>query len=361
MSADHHFPLALGAAGVGAALVWLGGSSRVSEPAPSTARASSGATVAPLVQLPPPSSWVFPVPSLGDRVPQVSDGWASPRHDADGTRRLHLGADIMFRRRHRSDLIEVFRPGTPHGTRGYFMPDHVPALAARAGRVTFAKRTPQGFTVQVHHAEGWTTYYTHLSRLLVAVGDRVAAGQPLGIIGGSPLDRRRLMHLHFELWRGTARSGATNPEPYLRAWRHVGLESGSQLRNRGSALTYRPVGARGERYPEWVQALRGESGVYVIRERDPDGTPIVVYVGESHSGRLYETLTRHFQTWRRWKGFWKGQFAEGHDPGLTYPRDRVDVAVRVLPADAAIDEEERLIRRLRPRDNLIGQPEDVPF
>jgi hypothetical protein len=27
----------------------------------------------------------------------------------------------------------------------------------------------------------------------------------------------------------------------------------------------------------------------------------------------------------------------------------------------AIDEEARLIRRLRPRDNLIGQPEEVPF
>lgn len=126
-------------------------------------------------------------------------------------------------------------------------------------------------------------------------------------------------------------------------------------RNRGAALVYRPVGSRGEPYPAWVQALRGRSGVYVIRDRAA-GAPVVAYVGESHTDRLYETLTRHFQTWRRWKGFWKGQYGEGHDPGLTYPRDQVDVAVRVTSPAAALDEEERLIRRLRPRDNLIGQP-----
>jgi hypothetical protein len=70
------------------------------------------------------------------------------------------------------------------------------------------------------------------------------------------------------------------------------------LRNRSAGLTYRPVGARGEPYPDWVQALRGKSGVYVIRERDASGAPVVVYVGESHSDRLYETLTRHFQAVR---------------------------------------------------------------
>ena len=130
------------------------------------------------------------------------------------------------------------------------------------------------------------------------------------------------------------------------------------LRNRG--WSYRPVGAPGEPYPEWVRALRDASGVYVIRDR---ATGETLYVGESHTGRLYQTLTRHFQAWRRWKSWWKGQYGEGHDPGLTYPRDRVEVAVRVTSADDAIDEEARLIRRLTPRDNLLGQPEldDVPF
>lgn len=130
------------------------------------------------------------------------------------------------------------------------------------------------------------------------------------------------------------------------------------LRNAG--LIYRPVGDRGEPYPDWVRALDGKSGVYVIREVGEDGAPETVYVGESHSGRLYSTLTRHFQRWRRWKGYWRGQYGEGHDPGLTYDRSRVEVAARVTTPGDAIEEEARLIRRLKPRDNLLGQPDEEP-
>jgi hypothetical protein len=141
----------------------------------------------------------------------------------------------------------------------------------------------------------------------------------------------------------------------------------SEARN-AAALKYRPVGASGEPYPDWVRELDGKSGVYIIREIQDDGTPVTVYVGESHAGRLYQTLTRHLQTWRRAKKFWAGQYSGSlsHDPGLTYDRDRVTVAVRVLSPDRAIAEEARLIARLRPRDNLLGQPDDdldeaVPF
>jgi len=68
-----------------------------------------------------------------------------------------------------------------------------------------------------------------------------------------------------------------------------------QLRN--ASLSYRPIGESG-RYPDWVRALRGKSGVYLIRERQRDGSNPVVYIGESHTSRLYQTLTRHFQTVR---------------------------------------------------------------
>lgn len=87
----------------------------------------------------------------------------------------------------------------------------------------------------------------------------------------------------------------------------------------------------------------------------------VVYVDESHTGNLYQTLTRHFQGWNRYKNFWKGQYGEGHDPGLVYLRASVEVAVRELPATRAIEEEAVLIRRLRPRDNLVEHPADLPF
>jgi hypothetical protein len=307
-----------------------------------------------------PGPWVFPVPDLGDRRPEVSDGWGSPRHSAEGSRTLHLGADIMFRRRSKHDLVDEFKPGTANASKGYFVPDNVPALAAATGVVDFAAWTRRGFTVRILHTNGWMTYYTHLSLLSVARGQVVKAGQTIGIVGYDPTDRRKLMHLHFELWRGRQRSGATNPAPYLAAWERRAT-TGSVPVHRNGGLTYRPVGRRGERYPAWLRALRGASGVYVIRERNAEGEPEVVYVGQSNAGRLYETLTRHFQTWRRWKGFWRGQFSEGHDPGLTYKRERAEVAVRTTSSANALDEEARLIARLRPRDNLIGQPEEVPF
>jgi hypothetical protein len=144
------------------------------------------------------------------------------------------------------------------------------------------------------------------------------------------------------------------------------VSSDAELRNAG--LIYRPVGATGERYPDWLRALDGKSGVYVIKEVQRDGSAQIVYVGESHSNRLYDTLTRHLQTWRRDKKFWRDQFGgQGHDPGLTYQRDRVLIAVRVLSPERAIAEETRLIQKLRPRDNLLKQPDEgseqevVPF
>ena len=148
------------------------------------------------------------------------------------------------------------------------------------------------------------------------------------------------------------------------AWTQRNAQPLDELRNRG--MRFRPVGGPAEDYPEWVRALKGKSGVYVIRELDENGEPVIVYVGESHTDRLYDTLTRHLQQWRRWKGFWKGQYGQGHDPGLTYDRDGVDVAVRVVPPEEAIDLEARLIRKLVPRDNINGQvidlvEEDPPF
>lgn len=85
---------------------------------------------------------------------------------------------------------------------------------------------------------------------------------------------------------------------------------------------------------------------------------------ETCAGNRASAPRPHFH-WRRWKGFWRGQYGEGHDPGLTYPRDSVEVAVRLTSPSRALDEEMRMIRRLSPRDNVIGQAEaadeQVPF
>jgi hypothetical protein len=305
------------------------------------------------------SQWVHPVPSLGDRSAVISNPFRA-NASSDGERQ-HLGADLMYRRRDARDLIAAFPIGTEGGTPLFFMPENVPALAASAGVVTFASWTPVGNSVIVRHPNGWATYYTHLATLAVSKGASVVAGQPIGTIGGSPEDGPHLRHLHFELWKGATRVGATDPASFLAAWSRATIEwpVASSMAPRNAALSsYRPVGDRGEPYPAWVRGLRGASGVYVIREIDGP----IVYVGSS-VGRFYETLTRHFQAWRRYKGFWRGQFAEGADPGLTYDRSTVEVAIKTTTPGDAHEEELRMIRRLQPRDNQLGQPEleDAPF
>jgi len=105
------------------------------------------------------------------------------------------------------------------------------------------------------------------------------------------------------LYLGMRRRGGDHPDAAAPARGDAAPDAEA----RNAALKYRPVGASGEPYPDWVRALDGKSGVYIIREIQDDGTPVTVYVGESHAGRLYQTLTRHFQTWRRAKKFWAGQ------------------------------------------------------
>lgn len=337
--------LLLGAGTFVVTLAVNGRNARGAKPALPPAAAPPGVT--PRVS-PRSATWVWPVPGIvveGRAIePSITNGWGSPRRTLDGRARQHRGADIMFR---------------APGQRRPFVPDGTLAIAASAGVVRWAGPDFRGLGVIIDHGNGWSTYYTHLATLLVAKGETVVVGHPLGVIGDDPTDPDDRRHLHFEIRRGRAASDAVDPAPFLAAWGVVWLPA--RRNAAGGSLVYRPVGARGEAYPEWVRNLRGKSGVYVIRERNRRGDAEVVYVGESHSGKLYETLTRHFQIWRRWKGWWSGQFGEGHDPGLTYDRERVEVAVRVTSPDDAIDEEARLIRRLRPRDNRIGQVEEVPF
>lgn len=173
----------------------------------------------------PPGRWVFPVPRWQGRDPEISDGWGSPR--IGGNRGgVHRGADIMFRRRFRGELADVFPPRTdamrsPH-TRGYFMPPGTLVLAAADGDVWSAGWTPTGYSVVLSHGAPWATYYTHLASLRVgetrrgASKQRVRAGQPLGIVGASPKDARGVAHLHVEFWYGGNGNAAVDPAPHLR-------------------------------------------------------------------------------------------------------------------------------------------------
>jgi murein DD-endopeptidase MepM/ murein hydrolase activator NlpD len=107
---------------------------------------------------------------------------AGPYTDLFGPRgnRFHTGIDY---------------PGAP-GT---------PVAAAANGRVTFAGFSVGGWgrLVVISHGNGTRTLYAHLSRVGVRVGQRVAAGQRVGLLGSS--GKSTGPHLHFEVQvRGAA-------------------------------------------------------------------------------------------------------------------------------------------------------------
>jgi murein DD-endopeptidase MepM/ murein hydrolase activator NlpD len=67
------------------------------------------------------------------------------------------------------------------------------------GRVRFSKATETGYgtLIIIRHDNGLETYHGHLSARLVEEGDRVVAGQPIGLGGNS--GRSTGPHLHFEV------------------------------------------------------------------------------------------------------------------------------------------------------------------
>lgn len=110
-----------------------------------------------------------------------------------------------------------------------------------------------------------------------------------------------------------------------------------------------PAVAGNRGYHPQLLAIRqaAVSGVYAIAERR---SRRVLYVGESHSGRLYDTITRHFRSW----AVDPSRDAQGRRRGgTTYNRLQVLVAFVITEADVAQAAQFAEISRLRPRDNQV--------
>lgn len=75
-----------------------------------------------------------------------------------------------------------------------------PVVAARSGTVVYAGSGVRGYgnLLIVKHDAHWLSAYAHNSRLLVAEGDTVRAGQRIAEMGDSGTDRTKL---HFEVRR----------------------------------------------------------------------------------------------------------------------------------------------------------------
>lgn len=100
-----------------------------------------------------------------------------------------------------------------------------------------------------------------------------------------------------------------------------------------------PVVADGS-LAEWIYALRGHNGVYLIRDAR---TREIVYIGESHTNRLFETMTRHLYAWN------------GRGSGPSYHPTLVEIAVLVAetPLDDPVADQYALIQQHEPRDNVM--------
>jgi murein DD-endopeptidase MepM/ murein hydrolase activator NlpD len=102
----------------------------------------------------------------------------------------------------------ILKEYRPHLGIDYAAPIGTPVQTIGDGRVTFAgRRGGAGNLIEIQHTNGYTTYYMHLSRVLVHAGQHVEQGQRIGLVGmtglvtGPHLDFRiqqRGQFLNFE-------------------------------------------------------------------------------------------------------------------------------------------------------------------
>lgn len=257
--------------------------------------------------------WVWPVPTWNERRPKISDGIGTPRPGGQ----THRGVDIMYARGSK----DPYAPGTPNGSAGHVMPDGIVALAASDGLVWSAGQTQRGYSVVIDHSPAVpvATYYTHLEKLLVAptsrakAGQRVRAGDPIGIISFDPLDGSRLKHLlcaalhnrcnaerplcgaprRCGLFRsGCARSAAHNAGP------PEVLEPGKQVTRRESVVRHlrkrlRHGRDRGLLHTEVDLDVPVCGRELCVAEPRCDGRDVYTGVEEVHSCRVTKHVRRH--------------------------------------------------------------------
>jgi murein DD-endopeptidase MepM/ murein hydrolase activator NlpD len=134
--------------------------------------------------------------------------------------------DHMFPIRGRHDFgtgggrFGAGRTGHSHQGQDIFAACGTPMVAARAGKVAFSGfHRAAGYYVVIHGSSR-DYFYAHLREpALVATGERVFTGQPIGEVGES--GNAQGCHLHFELWSapGWYRGGRPfDPLAELRRW-----------------------------------------------------------------------------------------------------------------------------------------------
>ncbi|MEV4480719.1 M23 family metallopeptidase [Micromonospora coxensis] len=117
-----------------------------------------------------------------------------------------------------ADITSCYGPrwGTLHAGIDFAMPAGTPVRAAFGGTVEKAGDVGDGYgiSVVVNHGNGYLTHYAHLSTAKVSVGEKVGAGETIGLEGSTGDSTGP--HLHFEVHQGQMWN-QIDPGPFLRA------------------------------------------------------------------------------------------------------------------------------------------------
>ena len=94
----------------------------------------------------------------------------------------------------------ILKETRPHLGIDYGAPTGTPVQTIGDGRVIFAgPKGGAGNLIEIQHTNGYTTYYMHLSRVLVRNGQRVEQGERIGLVGMTGLATGP--HLDFRIER----------------------------------------------------------------------------------------------------------------------------------------------------------------
>lgn len=125
-------------------------------------------------------------PSIYPAIGRITSRFGNRADPFHGATRFHDGFDIA----------------------GYY---RSPIYATADGKVVFAARN-QGYgkTVQIVHSKKLQTSYSHLSEIIVSVGDSVKKGQIIGYMGST--GRSTGVHVHYMVYEN---GRPVDPEKYL--------------------------------------------------------------------------------------------------------------------------------------------------
>jgi murein DD-endopeptidase MepM/ murein hydrolase activator NlpD len=109
-------------------------------------------------------------------------------------------------------MTRGFSAMAAHFAVDFAVPEGTPVQSIGDGHVIFADWTNDGgYTILVHHTEGYVSVFKHNQRLLKRVGDRVVDREAIAISGNSG-ELTSGPHIHVELWHDGL---AQDPQQYF--------------------------------------------------------------------------------------------------------------------------------------------------